>query len=211
MREKGLIPPSRVMSFRPLGRHVPGPAGCGKTLLRWHPERSFGVRQLAAAFFPASSLASPPARFQNPASELAGGRKAAASCRTPMGKRGWRPRPRRSMGAASPRAVMAEMVARTTAFVVRVLSATSWGNRIRLRGSEGMVAWYTIKHGVYITFARRRRCLRKARGPQDRARYLARELAVGSQSKGKPTVTKAVTSYPYTRRRRDRSTIPEGL
>jgi hypothetical protein len=37
------------------------------------------------------------------------------------------------------------------------------------------------------------------------------ELAVGSSSKEKPTVTKAVTVARYTRRRKVRSTISEGL
>jgi len=44
--------------------------------------RSFGVRQLAAAFLPASSLAGLSHRAQFPTSKLAG-TKAAASCRTP--------------------------------------------------------------------------------------------------------------------------------
>jgi len=44
--------------------------------------RSFGVRQLAAAFLPASWLAAFRTRAQFPASKLAG-RKAAACCRFP--------------------------------------------------------------------------------------------------------------------------------
>ena len=52
------------------------PTSCGVWM------RSFGVRQLAAAFLPASSLAGISTRAQIPASKLAGV-KAAASCRTP--------------------------------------------------------------------------------------------------------------------------------
>jgi len=77
--EEGLV----ILVSRPLHN------SCG------HPERSFGVRQLAAAFCPASLLAGFRMHAQFPASKLAGtirhsrsasklaGEKAAASCRTP--------------------------------------------------------------------------------------------------------------------------------
>jgi hypothetical protein len=52
------------------------PTSCGVWM------RSFGVRQLAAAFLPASLFAAISTRAQIPASKLAQA-KAAASCRTP--------------------------------------------------------------------------------------------------------------------------------
>ena len=54
----------------------------GRTLHCGHAVRSFGVRQLVAAFLPASLLAGFRTYAQFPAGKLAG-EKAAASCRTP--------------------------------------------------------------------------------------------------------------------------------
>lgn len=56
--------------------------GCGMLLPCWHTVGSFGVRQLVAAFLPASLLVGFRTRAQFPASKLAG-EKATASCRTP--------------------------------------------------------------------------------------------------------------------------------
>ena len=55
---------------------------CGNHFPHGRTRRSFGVRQLAAAFLPASLLAGISTRTRFAASKLAG-EKAAASCRTP--------------------------------------------------------------------------------------------------------------------------------